>query len=180
MRRVILFFGFLRPYKGLEMLLQAWREVPRTARCCLVVGQSQTPDYSAVLARLAQAAPTARLLDRFVPPDEVRVFLSAADAVVLPFRAVQTSGSMLLAMSFGRPIIAPRLGELAETLAGADDLLFTAGDEGDLRRRLTQALTSDLTDLAQRTAAACDRLDWGPIAAATAEVYRRTASAGRS
>jgi glycosyltransferase involved in cell wall biosynthesis len=176
---VILFFGFLRPYKGLEMLLQAWREVPARGAVLLVVGQSQTPDYSAVLARLAQAAPRAQVLDRFVPPDEVRVFLSAADAVVLPFRAVQTSGSVLLAMSFGRPIIAPRLGELAGTLAGADDLLFTAGDEGDLRRRLTRALTSDLTDLAQRTAAACDRLGWGPIAAATAEVYRRAASAGR-
>ena len=40
-------------------------------------------------------------------------------------------------MSYGRPVIAPRLGELPETLAGATDLLFTAGDEDDLRRQLS-------------------------------------------
>jgi glycosyltransferase involved in cell wall biosynthesis len=177
--RVILFFGFLRPYKGLELLLSAWRKLNVRDAILLLAGESLIPGYTAELARLIQATPGVRHLDRFAPPDEVAVLFSAADAVVLPFRAVQTSGSVLLAMSYGRPVIAPRLGELPETLGDAADLLFTPGDEDDLRRQLSRALTLDLTDLARRTGIACDRLDWGPIAAATAEVYRRALSGGR-
>ena len=172
--RVILFFGFLRPYKGLELLLDAWRKVKHAQRaCCSSSANPRERTMPPSWLGGSQATPGARLLDRFVPPDEVPVFFSAADVVVLPFRAVQTSGSMLLAMSYGRPVIAPRLGELPETLADAADLLFTAGDEDDLRRQLSRALALDLADLARRTSIACDRLDWGPIAAATAEVYRR-------
>ncbi len=147
--RVFLFFGYLRPYKGLELLLDAWRELSPPGTRLLVVGQSQKADYAAELAKRIAAAPGAQLLDRFVPPGEVPVFFSAADVVVLPYRAVQTSGSLLLAMSYGRPVIAPRLGELPETLADAADLLFSAGDEEDLRRQLSRALDLDLGDLAR-------------------------------
>ncbi len=168
--RVVMFFGLLRPYKGLELLLDAWRKLNPHDALLLVVGQPQQPAYAAELAQRVQATPGAWLVDRFVPAGEVPAFFSAADAVVLPFRAVQTSGSLLLAMSYGRPVIAPRLGELPETLGDAADFLFTAGDEDDLRQQLARALTLDLGDLARRTDLACDRLGWGPIAAATAEV----------
>jgi glycosyltransferase involved in cell wall biosynthesis len=180
--RVILFFGFLQPYKGLELLLDAWRKLNAQNATLLVVGQSRKADYAAELAGQIRATPAARLLDRFVPPDEVPLFFSAADAVVLPFRDVQTSGSMLLAMSYGRPVIAPRLGELPETLADAADLLFSAGDEDGLRRQLSRTLAFDraeLADLARRTSIACNRFDWGPIAAATAKVYHRAVSGTR-
>jgi glycosyltransferase involved in cell wall biosynthesis len=171
--KAILFFGFLRPYKGLETLLAAWRKLSPSGAELLIVGQPHDAAYTVKLRQMAEGRPGVRIVDRFVPSAEVPLYFSAADAVVLPFRMVQTSGSVILAMSYGRPVIAPRLGEVPEALVGADDLLFARGDEDELGNSLERALASDLSDLAERTARACDRLDWAPIASATADVYRR-------
>jgi beta-1,4-mannosyltransferase len=172
--RVALFFGFLRPYKGLELLFRAWRRLDARDAVLVVAGQSLDPMYTRNLKRLTEGSPRIRLVDRFIADCEVPAFLSAADFVVLPFDRVQTSGSVVLAMSYGRPIVAPRLGELPEMLMGADDLLFTAGDEDSLLGQLRRAESLDLSDLARRTTVACDRLDWHHIGAATADVYRQS------
>jgi glycosyltransferase involved in cell wall biosynthesis len=176
--RMFLFIGFLRPYKGIELLLRAWRRLEARDAVLVIAGEAPDPAYAANLARLAGDCPSIRLQNRFVSEGEIPTMLSAADVVVLPFERVQTSGSVVLAMSFGRPIVTSRLGELPEMLAGADDLLFTAGNEDDLLRQLDQAATVELGDLAARTEAACDRLDWDGIGAATVDVYRRAVGSG--
>ena len=112
--RVALFFGDLRPYKGLETLLTAWQKLSPRGAVLLIVGQPHDVEYTAKLRQMAEGLPGVRIVDRFIPPDEVPLYFSAADAVVLPFRAVQTSGSVILAMSYGRPVIAPRLGDVPE------------------------------------------------------------------
>ncbi len=106
---------------------------------------------------------------------EMPLYLGAADVVALPFERIQTSGSVLLAMTFGKPVIAPRLGDLPETLSGADDLTYPAGDGRALADRLNESLRTDLADLSARTAGAAARFDWLPIAAQTAAVYRAAA-----
>jgi glycosyltransferase involved in cell wall biosynthesis len=169
--RVFLCLGLLRPYKGLEALLEAWGRLRPEGATLLVVGQSLDPAYGERLRRLAAATPGVRLDDRYVPDDEIPVFFSAADAAVLPFLRVLTSSSVILAMSYGVPVVAPRVGDIPEVLQGADDLLFDPGRPDALRDALVAALGSDLRPLADRTAAACGRFGWGPIAAETLRAY---------
>ena len=77
---------------------------------------------------------------RSIPDDEMQLYLRACDAVVLPFRDVLTSGSAILAMSFGRAVIAPRLGCLPETLSDDAAILYDPTAPDALRDALTSAL----------------------------------------
>lgn len=169
--RVFLFFGMIRPYKGLEQLLRVWRTLGFHDACLVIAGRCLDPQFGREIADLARNTFQVRLVPQFIPDAEIPKYFSAADVVVLPFVQVQTSGSLLLAMSYGKPTIAPRLGDIPEALRGADDLLFEAANETSLKCRLEEARQQDLEDLSRRTRAACDRLDWTRIGRATGDVY---------
>jgi glycosyltransferase involved in cell wall biosynthesis len=114
--RRFLFFGRVAEYKGVDDLLAAFLGLPDDVRAHLTVaGKCADPVLRSRLNTLAQAssAPVTLRLER-VPDDEVAPLLAAADVVVLPFRRVTTSGSAILALAHGRPLIVPDLPGLAD------------------------------------------------------------------
>ena len=110
--------------------------------------------------------------NRRISSDEIPAYLAAADVVALPFERIQMSGSVMLAMTFGKPVIAPRLGDLPEMLAGADDLMYPAGDSRALADRLNQTLGYGFIGPGSSHREAARQFDWMPIAAQTAAAYR--------
>lgn len=175
--RVYLNFGMLRPYKGIEALLDVWPayQHDHPADTLLIAGKPVDPEYGEALRSQVQACPNAILEDRFIPDEEVHLYFSAADVVVLPFRQITTSGSMLLAMSYDTPIIAPRMASLEKTLQPATVLLY---EEGDLLSTLRKSQHTNLEGLAQKTKEACDELSWEEIAGDTISVYEDGSTAG--
>ena len=107
--RHLLFFRRVHPQKGIEDLLTAFQRLPDIVGCHLTVaGVCRDPDLRSRLETAAAKRPgrvTLRL--RLIPDEEVTDLLSSADAVVLPFRQVTTSGSAVLALCHGRPVIVP-------------------------------------------------------------------------
>ena len=173
--RIALYFGTLRPYKGLETLLTVWRDVAATVRPSklVIAGSPFSDEYGRQITELAKACGDSVLLRlEKIPDREVPAFFSAADVVVLPFRKILTSGSMLLAMSYDKPVIAPRLPNVVETLGGADDLLYSVDDPRALGQQIVNALTRDLSDLSTRVRRRCDQLGWDAIGQQTAELCR--------
>jgi glycosyltransferase involved in cell wall biosynthesis len=169
--RVFAFVGALRAYKGVEELIAAFKALPDPAARLIVAGQAKVP----VAKQLhAAAAGDERIVLRTerVPESEMGVVLGAADAVVLPFRDVLTSGSAILAMGFGRPVIAPRLGCLPETLPEQGTILYDPTDPEALARSLRTALECDLSAMGQHNRAAALRLDWAEIARDTIAAYQ--------
>jgi glycosyltransferase involved in cell wall biosynthesis len=175
--RIVMFFGQIRPYKGVEDLLPAWDHV-------MAAGESGGPAPFLLLAgKCDDAAERARLREQmaqrhgrfdegYAPHEAVPLYFAAADVVVLPFRKVTTSGSAVLALSLGRPIVAPRIGALR-------DLPLSVGffyGNGELATAIGQALSATPEELAERSAAArryADSLSWDHIVAATLDVYRK-------
>jgi glycosyltransferase involved in cell wall biosynthesis len=159
-RPVLLFFGHLRAYKGVLELVEAFRRSSLDATL-VIAGRARNPRLAHDLARAAEGDARLRLDVRFIPPDEMSLLFGAADRVVFPFRRVTTSGSLILALSFGRPVIIPddpglrevAPGDAAEVFFGPDDLI------GAIDRALRQAPAR----AAAAATAAADRLDWGPI-----------------
>lgn len=135
---VLLFIGMLRAYKGLDRLVAAYREVKRRhPGLALLVGGKRFRMSRAGVAALRRAAPDIRFVDRRIRDDELRHFFAAADVTVLPYAAVLTSGAAHLSMSFGTPVIAPRIGSLPDVVTdGMDGLLYPDGD----RRHLELAI----------------------------------------
>jgi len=170
---VYLCFGLIRRYKNIEGLLNGWKNnsdlPPRSV--LLVAGESQDPVHGAEIRRLAEDCSNVLLHSRHIPADQVHLYFSAADVVVLPFEKTLTSGSLLLAMSFDKPVIGPRLSVISETIGPAADLLYDPFEENALSQALSRAPSLNLASLGQTTRRQCDAANWETIAEATASTY---------
>ncbi len=171
---VLAFVGWVRPYKGVRELVMAFRRSRGENLRLLIAGQPGSTEFAAEITDLAKADPRITLKLGFVPDDDLQLYLNAADAIALPYREIFTSGSVLLAMTFGRAIIAPRRGCIGQTLDEAGGILYEAGDPEGLPDALRQASESDLEAMGAHNRARLDEFGWERIAAATLEVYRST------
>lgn len=116
--RVLLFFGYVRKYKGLDILLDALARLPAEMGIHLVVaGEFYDPEegYREQI-RALQIQDRVTLRPDYLPNEEVRRYFSAADAVVLPYRSATQSGIAQIAYNFGTPVIATDVGGLQEVV----------------------------------------------------------------
>ncbi|MCA9514203.1 MAG: glycosyltransferase, partial [Myxococcales bacterium] len=175
----LLAFGFIGPYKGLDVLLDA---LPRVRRAVpdvhlRVVGRPRG-DVGEVLARVRALAREGRaeLDERFVPDGALPSLFDAARLVVLPYREISQSGVAVLAATRGRAIVASDVGGLGELVRAAGcGLLAPPGDADALADAIVALLTDDDARAAcaeRGRAFARGALAWGPIAARTAALYR--------
>ena len=168
--RQLLFFGRVAEYKGIEDLLAAMAALPGDVPVRLTVaGRCNDPALRSRLRMLAGAA-GGRVVLRLdqVPEDEVTDLLAASDLVVLPFRRITTSGSAMLAMAHGRPVIVPDLPALADLPRHA--VIRYDGSTPSLVASVTRAVRLDPTALAEMSAAAtahASSTSWRQIAART-------------
>ena len=159
-----LFFGQLRSYKGIEALLDAFDALPEGSAAELIVagmpgGGGVAADPGPIRARLAHTPGVSAHLE-FIPDDDAQVYFRAADVVTLPYRAVLTSGSAILALSFGKPVIAPALGLIADLIRdGEEGLLYDPDQPDGLVRAMRRFLDLDASGRARMGAAARDRAE---------------------
>jgi len=115
---VLLFFGLVRRYKGLDVLIEAMPRVRAGRPVTLIVAGEFYEPVEPVRARIAALglADHVRLLDRYVPDEEVGDLFAAADAVVLPYRSATQSGVVLVAYAGGCPVISTAVGGLPEVV----------------------------------------------------------------
>ncbi len=124
---IFLFFGLLRPYKGVVHLIHAFEQLSKEIRAnsrLLIVGEAWEDTESAHAAAGSRAHDRIRLVNRYVSDEEVPVFFSAADVLVLPYTRASQSGVAHIGISYGLPIIASRVGGLAESLGEYEGTIF--------------------------------------------------------
>jgi glycosyltransferase involved in cell wall biosynthesis len=170
---VYAFIGTCKPYKNLEALLRAF-STHATGATLLVVGNFQSPAYleqiRGVIAELGVAA--VRLEARFIDDSEMQVYFRAADAIVIPYREILTSGSAMLAFGFGRPVVVPRLGALVDIVDESCGVLY----DPDHNNGLPQALANirltkfDETKIQERAR----QFQWTDSAATLVAIARTT------
>ncbi|WP_016953297.1 glycosyltransferase [Anabaena sp. PCC 7108] len=172
--RVYLNLGMLRPYKGIEALLKVFEGNQEFLKesILLIAGKPLDQAYGQKLKQKAAKIQGVFLHDQFVEDSKIHLFFSAADVVVLPFKSILTSGSLILAMSYNKPIIAPRSKSIMETLDGADWLLYDPEDEQGLLQALKVSTQLDLQKLSDLVQESCDILSWDLIGKKTHKLYQ--------
>jgi glycosyltransferase involved in cell wall biosynthesis len=168
----LLFFGIVRPYKGLDVLLRALARTPAHVTLT-VAGEfwSGTADTEQLISDLGLAG-RVRLRPEYVPAREIPALFAAADALVLPYREATASQNVLLAFAFGVPVVTTTAGALAEAVHdGVDGLTCAPGDVADLARALTEI---SVPETARRLRAGVRAVDSEPYWAA----YLRALLAG--
>jgi glycosyltransferase involved in cell wall biosynthesis len=127
--RIILFFGYVRRYKGLHTLIEAMKHVKESIdTTLLVVGEfyDEEADYIDHIAR-ANLGSIIHIISDYVPNEKVAEYFSAADVVVLPYHSATQSGIVQIAYNFNRPVIATDVGGLKEVvLDNLTGLIVTA------------------------------------------------------
>lgn len=101
-------FGFLRPYKGYETLINIWRDVCAPAELTVAGGMAGNPNYRDRLAALVAEVDGVTLQDVFLPEDELQQRIKQSTLVVLPYASAYNSGAVLLALSLGVPVLTGR------------------------------------------------------------------------
>jgi glycosyltransferase involved in cell wall biosynthesis len=119
--RIVLFFGNVRPYKGVRDLIDAFPRVTAATNAVLVVAGTFFESRDGYLAQIQELGlgDSVRLLDGYVPNEQVAPLFELADLVVLPYRSASQSGVIPLAATFRKPVIATRTGGLPDALAGS-------------------------------------------------------------
>jgi glycosyltransferase involved in cell wall biosynthesis len=166
---VVLCFGLMRPYKGIDLLLEAWGGVDDAE--LWVVGMPRM-DVSPLLAA---APPNVRFVPRFISDGELPAYFSRADLVVLPYREADQSGVLFTALAFGKPLLLSDVGGFPEIAATGAARTFPAGDATALQSGLSGLLDDRdaLSEMALRARAmAGGAFSWEAVAARTLELYR--------
>jgi glycosyltransferase involved in cell wall biosynthesis len=175
---VILFFGLLRPYKGIDTLLEAFRSVQGAE--LWIVGNPRMPVEP--LRRLAErAAGRVRFVPRFITDPEIPAYFRRADLVVLPYRDGEHSGVVYTALAFGKPMVLSAVGGFPE-LASEQGAARIVPPENPAA--LAQAMADLIDDESARSelAAAAQRaaagpFSWDRIGAETLSLYEELLSA---
>jgi glycosyltransferase involved in cell wall biosynthesis len=178
---VVLMFGLMRPYKGIDVLLDAWRGAagePPIEDAELWIAGMPRMDISALRA----AAPANVSFDpHFVTDEELPAYFERADLVVLPYLQADQSGVLFTALAFGKPLLLSDVGGFPEMIGTGAARIVPAGDPRSLGRALRELLAdrATLTEMCVRARAAANgRYSWKAIAAAHVELYERLSREG--
>jgi glycosyltransferase involved in cell wall biosynthesis len=167
-RPVVLCFGLMRPYKGIDLLLDAWREIDDAE--LWIAGM---PRFD--ISHLRRAAPpNVRFVPRFIDDTELPAYFQRADLVVLPYREIDQSGVLFTALAFGVPLLLSDVGGFPEAAATGAARTFPAGDVPALHAALRELLSDPaaLSSMAERgRAAAAGPYSWDEIAQRTLGLY---------
>ncbi len=142
---IFLFFGLIRPYKGVIHLIHAFEMLPDEIRehsLLYIVGEAWEDHASLDAVSKSPAQDRIRLLNKYASDDEIPLYFSAANALVLPYTRASQSGVAHIGISYGLPIIASQVGGLAESLSGYDGTTFVqTGDENALSHAMEHAFS---------------------------------------
>jgi glycosyltransferase involved in cell wall biosynthesis len=179
-RKVALFLGLIRPYKGVDLLLEAFARQPEECDWLLLVAGEPWGDLGPALQRqVGESGLEGRVRLRlgWVPETDVPTLLEAADLVVLPYRSGSQSAVAPLALAAGLPVLSTRVGGLSEVIQdGVNGLLVAPGSVDELAAAFGRLTTERLAELAEGARASRTRLTWDGYAAALEKLLEEVKS----
>jgi glycosyltransferase involved in cell wall biosynthesis len=180
---VILCFGLLRPYKGIENLLEAYAPVAASnpGAELWIVGNPRM-DVEPLQRQAGEAGGRVRFVTRFVDEAEIPAIFRRADLVVLPYLDAEHSGVLYTALAFGRPLVLSAVGGFPEVAETGAARLVPPGDTDALAETLEELISDEgaRADLAAAaTQAAAGPFSWDESARRTLDLYRDLLEAHR-
>ncbi len=189
--RAILFFGRITPYKGIDLLAEAFERVARNnSNYRLVIAGEVMKDaeqqWRRVQQAIAQSPVRGQVLEhvRFIADNEIELYLKGADVLVLPYTEIFQSGVLFMSWSFGLPVIATDVGSFRRDIdSGVTGYVCRSGDPADLAEAIETYFASDLYENLDANRVSIKEVvqashSWEISARKTADVYERV-MAGR-
>lgn len=172
-----LHFGLVREYKNIPLLVREFLALERPDVFLIIAGSagSRGP-LRTEIEQIVADRDNIRLDLRYIPEQTLHAYLAACDCVVLPYKKVLNSGSVMLALSAARPVVAPAVGSLVEIAGPVGPRWLRCYSGGFGRSQLLAALGEPLPE---GSAPELSPFDWDVIAMQTVDFYRRLAACHR-
>jgi beta-1,4-mannosyltransferase len=155
---VFLFIGLCKPYKNLDGLIRTFGRLPGNP-ILVIAGKFQDPTYEATIrTAISRSQNRIVLHSGFVRHEEMQVYLRACDVLVTPYNEVLSSGSAILGLSFGRPVIAPAIGCLKDLIVEGCGFLYDPSQPDGLQDAMRAAMDVKFDEA--HIMAEASKLDW--------------------
>ncbi|MCP3932315.1 MAG: glycosyltransferase [Bacteroidetes bacterium] len=141
--QMLLFFGFVRPYKGLETLLNAMPDIVKERDVTLIIAGEFWKDREEYIALIDKYELNSHIQihDRYIANEDISLFFAAADLVVQPYQSVTGSGVLQLAYGYEIPVVATNIGSLSEIITDrVDGRLVQPNDPKSLAKAIVESL----------------------------------------
>lgn len=170
---VFLVFGLIRPYKGLDRLLEVFERTKKPGQRLLIVGALYGSMDQSWPERTQRKYPWAELVVGRVDDGRLPLYFRAADVALFPYRDILTSGAMILAMGFGLPCVGPRAGCVPEALAASANILFDPDSDASLAEAIEtiDGMHASWAEMGATNRANAEALSWDRIAELTLDAY---------
>jgi len=163
-----LHFGSIRPYKGTMNLVEAFSSIAKEEDRLLIVGRRSNEKYAQKLESAVNNNRMIELKFKYVKNEQFGSIAKVADAMVLPYEDILTSGAAHLALSFGLPVVAPKVGCLPETVPDEAGVLYTSGG---LREAMATVKNLETEKTNETAIKKMKQRAWASIASKTEDVY---------
>jgi len=185
-RKIMLFFGRIAKYKGLDRLIEAHRElVQRNQDVTLLIAGNIKAGHDSYWRGIQAAINNYGLQNHiirhieYIPDEKIEIYCKAADVLILPYRNIFQTGVLFLSYNFGLPAIATDVGSLREEIIeGKTGYICKPDDVKDMANCIAQYFSSDLYDNLSENRLkiieyAHDKYSWAKISEVTRAVYSR-------
>lgn len=175
-KKVLLFFGIIRDYKGLDILLKAMAQITKKHDdVILLIAGKPWEDWSKYQKIINENILEQHIIKKldFIPPSEVEYYFSASDLVILPYKYFDSqSGIGALALPFKKPMVVTNVGGLSDFVKD-EVAIFQPNDEKDLAKKIIQLLGNEnlLKDLSKDSENLSKKYSWDKIAKEALKVY---------
>lgn len=171
---VILFFGLLRPYKGASYLVRAFEALPETIRSkstLVIAGEPWEDKEVLTLVKDSPYSNQIRMFSEYISDEQVPYIFSASNVLVLPYTRASQSGVAHIGISYGMPIVASKVGGLAESLDKYKGTVFVSPQDV---QNLSVALADVLVNKSGIIYPLPDSLQWDNISLDWLELFKKT------
>jgi glycosyltransferase involved in cell wall biosynthesis len=172
-KKVLLSFGQIRKYKGLNYFIEALKQLGNEYYG-LVVGEGKDKKIVNFLKREEKEMNNLILIEKFVPQEEIQVYMNASDVVVLPYIEISTSGVALLAYAFARPVISTDVGCMREVITTETGILAEPKNPKALANAVKEIFRKNYKEMGRKAQKiAEEKYSWDAMIGKVIESYQR-------
>jgi glycosyltransferase involved in cell wall biosynthesis len=169
--KVLLYFGQIRRYKNIPALLRAFLQMDcKDARLIIAGDAGRDDELRGIIRDYQRSDPRISYRDGFVTDDELAVLMGAADAVILPYRDISNSGSVLLALSYGKRVLTVNRGSMPEIQSSVGNHWMTLY-EHDISDEILGKFLHDINSTTIEENPDLSDFAWESLASKTATMY---------
>ncbi len=170
-KKVLLFCGMIKPYKNIDSLIKIFMQANIPNTVLLIAGDPSSDTHAENLRRLQSNHANVYLFLNFIPDETLHNYLSAADAVILPYKHSLNSGALLLALSFNKPVIAPNIGAFIATQKELG-VAWIHCYEGELSASTLTYALEEVDRLKRPEKCPLENYEWSKLATSTVAFYQ--------